>query len=101
MTDSWLGAFVDGVVGLVAPGGVEGWVERGGGGGAEFEVVLEWVGGGGVGGGDDGGEGCVAVLHGGGEPAFAVVDVTVPEGGVPNLGRSGYCESEVGALMEG
>ena len=45
-------ALVDGVVGLVAPGGVEGWVERGGGGGAEFEVVLEGVGGVGVGGGD-------------------------------------------------
>src|SRR5579884_1293156 len=36
-----LHAFVDGVVGLVAPGGVEGWVQRGSVRGAQLEVILQ------------------------------------------------------------
>src|ERR1035441_2158862 len=74
-----LSAFVDGVVGLVAEGWIEGGVERGGGRGAELEIVLQRVGRVSVGGWDGGSVGGSCMLHRGGEPALAVVDVRSEE----------------------
>jgi len=74
-----LGALVHCVVGLIAPGGVEGRVQGRGGGRSKLEVVLERKGGVGVIRGDGSGVRVSGILHGHGAPALAVVDVAVPK----------------------
>ena len=95
------GSFVDGVVGLVAKSCVEWRMQGGGGGGVEFEIVLEWVGGIGIVVGDYGTVGGARSLHGRGEPAFAVVDVAIPQDGVGHGGGRADGEREVAAGVEG
>lgn len=56
------------VVGLIAPGGVERWIQRSGGGGSQLEVVLEGVEGVGVVRGDGGRVRVRLLLHGHGAP---------------------------------